>query len=258
MATVAQLEARVNKLEEEKSKPVSWIAAVVGIVTPMMLWAVIGILGLALLIAVGDSILRDRCFELWGFRTGLCGGISSKEFDIQLARELDARIAKLPPGPRGESGPVGPPGKDGLQGERGPPGPQGIQGLAPAYAVVAFDHPRGCPPGWSPFDRGLSRVIVGASPLSVFDVPNTDPKGNRLKAHPYQQTGGAEMHVLTVDEMPPHTHSTRGFKAGAITGGVGTTLYDPVDTETGSRGGGQAYDIMPPFIALFYCRKDEQ
>lgn len=141
----------------------------------------------------------------------------------------------------------------------------------PAGAVMAFDLPTGCPVGWSTFQRGISRMIIGASAtgLSVADVPNLDVNDQRLRPHSYQSTGGEEKHTLTVAELPPHSHGiqilqhseylreNRGYQ-GTDSVGRDAQQTDPkwAVRYTEIAGNGQAHNVMPPFIALFYCKKD--
>lgn len=140
----------------------------------------------------------------------------------------------------------------------------------PQGAVVAFDLPGGCPHGWSMFERGTSRTIIGATQLSVADVRNLDINKQRLSAHPYQSDGGEETHTLTVAEIPSHDHgiqiiqhseylreNNKGYP-GTDTVGRDAVRNDPKWPlrYTEVVGGGQSHNIMPPFIALFYCRKD--
>ena len=125
-----------------------------------------------------------------------------------------------PAGPKGDSGPVGPIGEAGLQGppgiqgSKGGQGPQGIQGLqgikgdkgdlggVPQGAVIAFDSTGGCPVGWKLFVPAISRVVVGASDGSNVS-PNLAPNGVRLSARSLESYGGAETHILTIEELPP-------------------------------------------------------
>ncbi len=87
------------------------------------------------------------------------------------------------------------------------------------------------------------RVIVGAG------------TGAGLTARSRGQTGGEETHLLTVGEMPSHTHppgnggtnfltvkSGSGSAAGLA---AGTVVDQP--TVTGSAGGGGAHNNMQPF-----------
>jgi hypothetical protein len=137
-------------------------------------------------------------------------------------------------------------------------------GGLPAGAVVAFDLPNGCPDGWTMFDRAISRVIVGSVAGRSAGEPIRDRTGKVLTARPYRDEGGEETHSLTVEEMPPHRHQTPLVAApDQVTFGVGTSargiggLNIQVNTGalTSDAGGGKSHNIMPPFVALFYCRK---
>ncbi len=145
-----------------------------------------------------------------------------------------------------------------------------LVGGVPQGAVMAFDLPNGCPHGWSMFERGLSRTIIGAALANTSTIPNVDANDQPLRPHPYQSTGGEEKHTLTVAEIPSHDHgfqilqhseylreNNRGYP------GTDTVGRDPQRNNpnwpiryTEAVGGGQPHNTMPPFIALFYCKKD--
>ncbi|MEM5585363.1 hypothetical protein WNZ15_23105 [Roseibium sp. AS2] len=137
--------------------------------------------------------------------------------------------------------------------------------------VVAFNRGQrsggGCPPGWSLFESAGGRMIVGAGTNT-----NTDQNGINLRDYPSfkddpaNAVGGEEKHTLIGPELPPHTHKLpdniltnpapktqvdSGRHAGT-NAGVNINRIDA----TLSTGGGQAHNNMPPYIALFYCKKD--
>ncbi|HXF61387.1 MAG TPA: hypothetical protein VNK95_07210 [Caldilineaceae bacterium] len=116
------------------------------------------------------------------------------------------------PGPQGAPGPAGPPGEPGPM---GPPGPQGPAGVAPSGAVLFFDLPA-CPEGWSEYQTGRGRVLVGLQPGgslgATVGAPLADQE-NRSHAHvvdPAPQTTAA---------AGAHTHSVAGMNV-SVSGGA--------------------------------------
>lgn len=72
----------------------------------------------------------------------------------------------------------------------------------------------------------------------------------------YGTAGGEEKHAQLVTEMAAHTHppsSGNGFISYANSGGnLGTTSgTSQVDSMTGSTGGGVAFNVMQPYMALY-------
>lgn len=147
----------------------------------------------------------------------------------------------------------------------------------PAGAVVAFDggqyevkvaedaSQNGCPPGWVRFKQGEGRFIVG----SDADV---EQEGEYL----LRDIGGAREYRLTPGQMPEHTHGVRDeghshqepWVSGNVrpdgTLGWGGSRGDHGRTSTGTQtsniaiettGEGKPYSVMPPFIALYLCKK---
>lgn len=115
--------------------------------------------------------------------------------------------------------------------------------VVPSGAVVAFDLDA-CPNGWAVFAPAAGRTVIGVG------------KGERLTARQLRETGGAEAHTLTVDEMPPHNH-------GGIWGGDGGkagmnnnyAYHSQGHVQIKMEGGGKAHNNMQPFVALQYCKK---
>lgn len=69
--------------------------------------------------------------------------------------------------------------------------------------------------------------------------------------------GGIATVKLSIDEIPSHTHNYDKPVAGLDVEGVGVpdplAISNPmIPTPTSSRGGGQAHENMPPYLALSY------
>lgn len=122
----------------------------------------------------------------------------------------------------------------------------------PSGAVVAFDRPEGCPDGWA--DMGQvwrGRTLVAA----VSDTNDT---------YGFRRSGGEESVKLEPWHLPPHSHSmTLTGRWGDQYGGPHGWGHDaggqpPVTLRTSNGDGlqGEAHYNMPPYIALYYCKKD--
>lgn len=114
----------------------------------------------------------------------------------------------------------------------------------PAGALVAFTNASNCPDGWTNYEPVSGRFILGVG-------------GN----YSIGQTGGEEKHTLLISELPTHSHDYRTTDNGPLhdnphnfIGGAGR--FGQVGTkQTGSIGGGQPHNNMPPYIALKFCSK---
>lgn len=118
----------------------------------------------------------------------------------------------------------------------------------PSGAVVAYDTPDGCPEGWSVLQEASDRFIVGA--------------GGQYK---YRGTGGRDSVTLEILHMPNHFHHnpTEGGKPKGREPALRAQDYGflpsdnmPHERPTASVGGGQPHENMPPYLALFLCRKE--
>ncbi len=136
----------------------------------------------------------------------------------------------------------------------------------PRGAVLAFERDDltadTCPDGWQPYKNARGRVIIGAGDPSESEGKfGFDETGNLLTQYVMRQHGGAETHTLIVAEMPSHRHSYVDRHVVAqeddeiMTDGPSRGWGDhPRNTETA--GGGKPHNNMPPYIALYFCKKE--
>lgn len=151
----------------------------------------------------------------------------------------------------------------------------------PSGLVAAFDLPEGCPLGWSRYQPAASRVIIGASTIAELDNGpsklRVGSNGDQLNARPLGSHGGTEQVRLTLQQMPRHTHTVTSSPPdrnihdafGGSTANYGLNpVYDPnVQAIPGwsqtqheefmsYEGGNEPHYNMPPYIALYYCKKE--
>lgn len=147
-----------------------------------------------------------------------------------------------------------------------------VRAGVPAGAVAAFDLVKGCPPGWSEFQQAAGRFVLGVG------AGNEDENGEFLSERALSDTGGEEEVTLTEAQIPRHRHaiSSQHRDVGPLHDGFGGSPRDyglrpnfdpnPSTVEGWSRalhknfmepiGQGKAHNNMPPYIALYFCKKD--
>jgi hypothetical protein len=101
-------------------------------------------------------------------------------------------------GQTGATGSAGAPGTSGAPGTPGAPGQPGVDAVAPAGAVMYFDLPS-CPAGWTDYDAGRGRYLVG---VPAGGTPGA-AVGTALSNQENRPTG---QHTHGVND-PGHTHS---------------------------------------------------
>ena len=127
-----------------------------------------------------------------------------------------------------------------------------VQIAVPRGAVMAFNLPQ-CPTGWAPLPQLAGRTIIGAG------AGNRDMHDRPLTSREFGKTGGEEIHVLSVKEMPSHSH------VYTFTDHCNTPKHTDCShfefgnsnkpTATSNTGGSQAHNNMPPFHVLTYCER---
>lgn len=155
----------------------------------------------------------------------------------------------------------------------------------PKNAVVAFDTPDACPDEWSPFAPAASRVIIGAYNGGDAGRFALDPADQPLTQYKYRDHDGWESVKLTVDQMAEHKHNAGNLKtedadpfihstslglglSGGTPGGLFKANLNPASGPdygahshmikglTDVSGRSEPHPNMPPYIALYFCKKD--
>lgn len=232
--------------------------------------------------AVHQEIASDVKEQLGSIAQGsrkIIGEISTAFVLPMIKKEIDDY--RGPPGTQGEMGPRGPrgdPGQVGLQGVQGPPGRDGVDGSDakfPAGVVIASTVACGdLEGGWSLFNDAGGRLIVGAGDHANKWTSEHDGKQHDLSAYvafgesqvvrKKPAVGGEEMHTLSIPEMPMHEH--RVYTHAGVDISIDQSKINGAGREdegskvrggeTSKRGEGLPHNNMPPYIALYFCRKD--
>ena len=120
---------------------------------------------------------------------------------------------------------------------------------------------------WAPVEGGANVDLT--TPQSVsnyygFGTWEAYGSGQMLLGvsdrHAIGSTGGEETHTLTIDEMPSHNHNVNlGYGSGGMGSGCGRVdANNPANRSwgpTGTSGGGQSHNNMPPYITVYRWRR---
>jgi len=93
------------------------------------------------------------------------------------------------------------------------------------------------------------RFALGANSIGGSDAGRVD----NFSTSP-GDSGGSDEHQLTEAEMPSHNHSGLTNPTDAA-GNKARASYESGDKNTGTTGGDQAHNNMPPFLAMNYIIK---
>lgn len=104
--------------------------------------------------------------------------------------------------------------------------------------------------GWAICDgQNLTDNMGGLMPVGYA---SGDPDFNT----PFTDTGGEKTHVLLETELPPHQHPIPATSTGAPgTNAVNFNGNQNTTVATGSTGGGQAHNNMPPYRAVLFVQR---
>jgi hypothetical protein len=136
--------------------------------------------------------------------------------------------------------------------------------VAPPGAILLVDDVRGCPDGWTDVATSEPEVFAGRFPVAAgVGIPEQVPR--------HRDLGGTAQVTLTPTDLPPHAHDlplrfarVPGVEAdrggsGLIAGSARDQLAVPARTgreRTGTTGTGMPVENRPPFVALYWCRRD--
>lgn len=117
----------------------------------------------------------------------------------------------------------------------------------PSGAIVPFLG--NCPKGSRVFKELAGRVVVGAGELD---------DGTLNHRYKLGETGGTQLHKLTIAEMPKHSHGVQTEPDGSGGGGsVATGPRKPVKSwPTESAGGDGYHENRMPYMAMNWCKFD--
>ena len=115
---------------------------------------------------------------------------------------------------------------------------------------------------WERIGVGRTLVSAGGDANAVLDENNYAGRGtNTAETHwfPVGETGGESVHILTIDEMPKHSHKMKydsigwtAIRQSSGTNGIvenTTSSYDG-QYSTEEVGNGNAHNNMPPYLAV--------
>jgi hypothetical protein len=157
-----------------------------------------------------------------------------------------------------------------------------IQGSIPRGTVIASTEGCDTQHGWQPFNEGTGRTIIGAGDVYApgYDYWYRQLGGGKTEAVELKDTpfkvmrpGGEISHRLTIEEIPSHDHafeildhsdyerSKDVFHAIDMSGRDDKrtpipNLPNPQHRFTELVGGGKDHNILPPYVPLYYCKKD--
>ena len=216
---------------------------------------------------------RDRYLDLADLNIGGGGGAGPQGPPGPIGPKGD----KGDPGERGPKGDKGDPGERGPRGEKGDPG-EALTVVTPPGVIAAFAG-KTPPVGWlmcdgREYDRrtypALAAVFGGGVRFRVPDLRGRTVLGVNA-AHTLGELGGEEQHVLTVDEMPRHSHQIGGessywdsgaaiyqtnFAGGSAWTGIAAAGSGSLDRAIAQpEGQAKPVNLLPPYMALNYIIK---
>ena len=113
---------------------------------------------------------------------------------------------------------------------------------------MAFDRAKGCPTDWTQFSPAADRVIIGVG--GKYELPY-------VAETPKYQLGGEEKVALDIKKILAHEHRliVTTEKAQAPAGTARTFVYTVKIGASKYAKAAASHNNMPPYIALYFCKK---
>ena len=123
---------------------------------------------------------------------------------------------------------------------------------------------------WSPVDSGKADLSSADKVAAYYGFGTWEAygSGQMLRGvsdgHAIGSTGGEEKHTLTINEMPSHNHQFATNVDGStqfpqwyfrMQGVQQNKAFQAYGDFTLNKGGGQAHNNMPPFVAVYRWRR---
>lgn len=125
---------------------------------------------------------------------------------------------------------------------------------------------------WERIGVGRTLISAGSGTNPVGDANTYTGWGNwdgtnNTTWFPAGEKGGCVDHVLTINEIPSHSHhkltwDATGIGLGQVQAGTGTrclgvdgVLVQEYNPWTNPQGGGQAHTNMPPYLAVYMWKR---
>jgi hypothetical protein len=163
-------------------------------------------------------------------------------------------------GQPGAQGLPGGPGQPGATGQPGAPGQPGVDATSPAGAVMYFDLPA-CPTGWSSFDAGRGRYLVGlpvgGTPGAAVGTPLSDQENRPTGQHTHAVNDPGHVHAVGYDtEQLANTGNTIGGTRMQGGSNSGSENSDLAFTGITIAPAGAVAGTNAPYLQLVACRKN--
>ena len=163
-------------------------------------------------------------------------------------------------GQPGAAGLPGAPGQAGATGQTGAPGQPGVDATSPAGAVMYFDL-ASCPTGWSDFDAGRGRYLVGVpaggTPGATVGTALSNQENRPTGQHTHSVNDPGHVHAVGCDtEQLANQGNTIG--GTRMFGGTnsGSENSDVAFTGITINAAGAVPGTNAPYLQLVACRKN--